>query len=1083
MSVSVSEKNIQFLAGGGEMGELTRNYDWDQTALGAPDQWPQSLKTTLGIILNSRFPMFLFWGKDLTCFYNDAYRPSLGDNGKHPYALGQPAEKIWPEIWGDIKPLIDQVMAGGPATWSEDQLLPIYRNGQLEDVYWTFSYSPIIGETGKPAGVFVTCTETTQKVLTLEQLRISEQRLSSVVNEAPVPTALYTLQHGELILSMANDVALDLWCKDRSVVGKPLVEAVPEIKDQPFPELIKNVFISGESYTDEEAVIYRVKDGKRVLNYTDLHYKPLKDNDGKVTGVLATAMDVTEKMRNRQKLEEANDQLEFAIDAAELGTFDYDPITKKISANERLKEWFGLPGTTETDLQVAVDMIAEQDRQRVTDAIAAALDYSSGRKFDIVYTIVTPGSEKEVIVHAKGKASFNDKNEAYRFNGTLQDITKDTIARKKIEESERNIRLIIHQAPVSIAIFRGPDYTIETVNEKALELWGRTSEEVMGKPIMDAMPELQRQGIKDLLDDVYTTGKPFSAAELPVSIIRNGAPAKIYVNFTYDPLYDLNGKVDGIFIAGIEVTEQVLSRHKIEESEQQVRLLVESAPLPIAVYTGKELRIELANQAILDIWGKGNNVIGKLYSDILPEPENQKVFDQLNEVYATGNSFHAQNQRFVLGVNGTEKPFYFNYSFTPLFDSFGHVYGIMNTAADVTDLNIAKQKMEEAVEELSKTTQRLQLALEAGNLGSYELHVPTGTVHCTQQCKQNFGRADDSEVTYPELLEMVIPEDREQRQAIMKDALANKKVYDAEYRIKWPDGSIHWIHAAGIPLYDDHDNVINIIGVTSDITKQKLFEEELSRQVQERTKELGYKNIELEKMNDELKSFAYVSSHDLQEPLRKIQTFSDRILEKEHHNLSDTGKDYFSRMQNAAKRMQTLIEDLLAYSRTNSAERIFETTDLNQVVKEVKDDFKDVLQTKHATIKADKLCEANIIPFQFRQLMQNMVSNALKFSSPDRDPVITISAEVATGSALHQPRLSDKKNYCHITIADNGIGFEPEYNERIFEIFQRLHSVSEYQGTGIGLAIVKKIVENHNGLITATSELDKGAVFDIYLPA
>ena len=131
-----------FLKGGGEMGALTRSHNWEQSPLGTPDTWPQSLRTTLSIILNSRFPMFLFWGEQHICFYNDAYRPSLGNDGSTP-CVRKPGVDVWPEIWPVIKPLIDQVFAGGEASWSEDQLIPIYRNGTLEDVYWTFSYSPV----------------------------------------------------------------------------------------------------------------------------------------------------------------------------------------------------------------------------------------------------------------------------------------------------------------------------------------------------------------------------------------------------------------------------------------------------------------------------------------------------------------------------------------------------------------------------------------------------------------------------------------------------------------------------------------------------------------------------------------------------------------------------------------------------------------------------------------------------------------------------------------------------------------------------------------------------------------------------
>jgi signal transduction histidine kinase len=255
-------------------------------------------------------------------------------------------------------------------------------------------------------------------------------------------------------------------------------------------------------------------------------------------------------------------------------------------------------------------------------------------------------------------------------------------------------------------------------------------------------------------------------------------------------------------------------------------------------------------------------------------------------------------------------------------------------------------------------------------------------------------------------------------------------------------------------------------------------------------RELAFQNEEKEKRaaeliiaNKELLAFTYVSSHDLQEPLRKIQTFVTIILDKENQNLSEEGKYSFKRMQLAAGRMQQLIEDLLTFSRINTAERKFEKKDLRIIIEEVKTELRDTIQEKHAIIEATQLCPANIIAFQFRQLVYNLISNALKFSHPDIAPHITIKCKVVKGNKLNNEKLSHKKNYCHITVKDNGIGFEPRFSERIFGVFQKLHGKEVYAGTGIGLAIVKKIVENHNGIIVATGELNKGATFDIYIPA
>jgi two-component system, chemotaxis family, CheB/CheR fusion protein len=274
-----------------------------------------------------------------------------------------------------------------------------------------------------------------------------------------------------------------------------------------------------------------------------------------------------------------------------------------------------------------------------------------------------------------------------------------------------------------------------------------------------------------------------------------------------------------------------------------------------------------------------------------------------------------------------------------------------------------------------------------------------------------------------------------------------------------------------------------------DINETKSYSVQLEIAVEERTKDLEQlnktlesQNKKLEKMNTELEAFAYVSSHDLQEPLRKIKSFALRVLETENQNLSDKGKDYFDRMQAAAGRMQNLIDDLLSFSRLSAADRRFENVDLNTIILEIMTELKDTIEEKHATIVATGLCELEVIPFQFRQLMTNLISNALKFSDPRIPPQITIKSKIEKGIQLKDVRLSAEKKYCQISVADNGIGFDPQYKDRIFNVFQKLHGNHEFAGTGIGLAIVKKAVDNHNGFISVTSKLKQGATFKVFIP-
>lgn len=269
--------------------------------------------------------------------------------------------------------------------------------------------------------------------------------------------------------------------------------------------------------------------------------------------------------------------------------------------------------------------------------------------------------------------------------------------------------------------------------------------------------------------------------------------------------------------------------------------------------------------------------------------------------------------------------------------------------------------------------------------------------------------------------------------------------------------------------------------IAEKLRTDKIFIETLEKQVAEKTQEIVDNNKALKKANHELEAFAYISSHDLQEPLRKIQTIATIIAEKERDNLSESGKDYFKRMQNAAQRMQMLIKDLLTYSRASISDKKFEITSIDDLLLDVKADLKEEMQDKDVTIESDAIGDAFIITFQFRQLLYNLVSNSIKFARPGVPAHIVIACKKGTPTDFDGVKLP-KGYFTHLSISDNGIGFNPSHSERIFNLFERLHDRDTIQGTGIGLAIVKKIVENHNGHIVATGKPDEGAVFDIYIP-
>ncbi|MBU3025228.1 PAS domain-containing protein [Zobellia galactanivorans] len=831
MNSNIDQKIFPFMEGGGEMGELTRNKNWETTSLGAPDTWPQSLRTTLSIVLNSRFPMYVFWGGDYTGFYNDAYRVSLGNDGKHPLILGMKGKEAWPEIWDTIQPLLISVSSGKGATWSENQLIPIYRNGKIEEAYWTFSYSPVKDEMGDINGILVTCSETTNNVNTMKNL------------------------------------------------------------------------------------------------------------------------------------EESENELQFAMNAAELCTWDYNPITNKFKSNDRLKEWFRLPLQDEIQLNDAMTAILEQDQQRVSEEIVTALNYDSGGKYDIIYTINNKQMNQTRIVRAVGRSWFNEKKIAYRFNGILQDITEDKIAQQKIQESEKKFRNLVKNVPIGIAIISAKDYEVNLINDKALDIWNTKRDQTEGRPIFEVLTEIE-SGLRPIFENVIQTQTAQSGMEYPFNFVRNGQTVTAYFNFIFSPSFDDKGDVDAILCVASEVTESVIARHHVLESEAEFQNLVLQSPIAMAILRGKNLKIEMANQAMLShFWRKKEaEILGKNLLDIFPELKTQEYPAFLHSVMNTGKSLSVKESHALVKSNDITKEYYVDFDYVALKELDGSISGVMLTVTDVTNSVVARQKLE------------------------------------------NFSR---------ELEQQVL-----ERTELLK--AANEKLEDT---------------------------------------------------VQE-----------LKKSNDELESFAYISSHDLQEPLRKIQMMTSRILSQEKQNFSEKGRQYFDRVISSADRMRTLIEDLLEFSRTSKQEEDFEPHNLTLLLEQVIENLSEKIELTNTEIKYDDLGEAKVIPFQIRQVFQNLLENSIKFAKPDTHPKIEIKAKKIEGTKIKNLVLDAKQTYLQLSFSDNGIGFEAQYGNQIFEIFKRLHGKLEYQGTGIGLAIVKKIAINHDGAITATGTLGKGSVFCLYLP-
>ncbi len=501
-------------------------------------------------------------------------------------------------------------------------------------------------------------------------------------------------------------------------------------------------------------------------------------------------------------------------------------------------------------------------------------------------------------------------------------------------------------------------------------------------------------------------------------------------------------------------------KNKIEEESHLSTQLINASPGLVFLFDLKRERLVFVNEKVKDLLGYPPREmedwdLETVYSKVYPE-DLESLIKKLLPLASDPSHRTIDVEYRFLHQSGK---YVWLRTYSVLFKTTknGRPLQLLGQSFDISsqkEISISLEKREE----------QLLAAQELARVGSFEWDIQNDTSTVTPELVKILG---DTSRPIEEFLSKVHPADQGKMRKEIEKALKTGE-HDFEYRYLAPDGEkILWGKA--VVLFKDGKPYL-MKGTVQDITSRKKAEQELKQ-----------KTMDLQRSNENLQQFASIASHDLNEPLRKIATFTDLVMAAEGDKLSERSKGYLKKVMDSSKRMRGMIDDILAFSAVNKPQQP-EPYSLQSILEEAIDILEHQVKQKLAVITSDGLPRAMIIPFQMRQLFQNLLSNSIKFVKKGEHPRIEITHEYADHVEHPEPGLKPADKYLVIRFRDNGIGFEKEYADRIFGLFNRLHGKQAYEGTGIGLAICRKAAENHGGSLKADSEPGKGALFTLYLP-
>lgn len=897
---------------------------------------------------------------------------------------------------------------------------------------------------------------------TVEMLRRLQDVSTRLIGESDLPTLLGELLSAAIEIThadMGNVQLLD------STTGELRIAAQRGF-DHPFLDFFRAVQagtgacgyvikemrrIIVEDVTSSPAFDPTSREVMRVAGVRAVQSTPLVTCTGKLVGILSThyrsetrpcsrelqwvdvlarqAADLIESFLNGEVLRAGEERLTLAIEAAGMGTWDVDGRTGTARWSPRQFEILGYKADRDhrANLEMWQSRVHPEDREKVDQALQRAM--ITGGRYVSEHRILRADTGAARWIAEFGRYVDNPQKESPRFIGISLDITD----RIEAARTSSLLSAIVDSSDDAI-ISKSLDGVITSWNKGAERLFGYTAEDAIGKTVAELLIPEDRQDEETNILARLAEGERVDHFE---TVRRHQDGTLLDISLTVSPVKDDQGRITGASKIARDISGRKRAEAQLRKSEERFRALVTASSDVVYQMSGDwtEMRLLVGRDFIADTLEPNRAWLGKYI-----HPDDQPHVTRAIQEAIRNKSVFAEEHR-VIRTDGT-----LGWMFSravPIRNDAGEIIEWFGAASDITGLKNAEAALRESEE-------RFRQIAEVGPQIVW-LSGPQGELEFVNRRWVEYSGLDFQSMRDPEkALSCLHPED--DVLGHWQAAVNSGTPFELEARLRSKDGEFRWYMMRSIPVCDEQGRIRRWFGTSTDIHEAKLLQ------------------LELQRANRDLEQFAYSASHDLQEPLRSVRIFSELLFERCREKFAGQELEFLQNVRDGAGRMEMLVRDLLAYTRATNVEKQSEAVDSNAVFQLALGNLAGAIAETGATVDCDDLPRVPVHATQLQQLFQNLVGNALKYHRPEVPPIVHVTAR-------------RENDVWIVSVSDNGIGIEPEYQEKIFGLFKRLHTGDAYSGTGIGLAICQRIVERNNGRIWVESQPGKGSTFNFTLPA